>query len=546
MLELFAVMDVGYLLTHPDGTILQVNESTTRLFKRSQGALLSRSIFPLLASKHQFIQRSVSQLKPNRGSEDWELLLRRAKESPFPALVRAVAEYDPADKAKYIHWLVCDLTEQKAIQKAKERAEFLAAASDQLSVDFDLPATVERITRLAVPAFADVCYVHVRDREGKLIQFGVSHTDPAQEAKLMEQERQHQLKIQKGLVSPKLLPTHKRTFSMRVTNELLQDLAYANDHLRILQRMGLVSFMSVPLKAHGQTYGAIAFGLSGSDRTYERDDLTHAEEFARRAAVAIENALRLEQVQKTILQREQAILLALQEVKLPLNVILHAVEWVEQFPKNGAPASAALYGKLDEISHSAERIRRVVNNIGELTRLQSETQLLTLEWINLTHLVAVVSDGMRLLQRDGHYRKGIQLELNIPPSPQIHVRADELLIRQVLVNLLDNAFKYSSRGVIKVQLGVEPNVQDPRRVQAHLVIWDEGIGVPIAEQEQIFEPFRRARNTAGRNIAGLGMGLALAREIIVRHQGQIWVESPGVDQGSAFHIVLPEVELEPE
>src|SRR5581483_2737792 len=264
ILELFSVVDVGYVLTQPNGTILQVNQTSTRLFNQSRASLLSKSIFHLIASKQQDLQRAVSRLHSRDSQGEWEVLLRRAKGAPFPALVQVVAGYSPDDHAKHLHWLIRDLSEQHLLQKAKERAEFLAAASDQLNVDFDLPATLERITRLAVPSFADVCYIHVRDREGKLLQFSVAHIDPVKESELMEQERQHLLTSQNGIRPPKWLPTHKRNFSMRVTDELLRDLAYADEHLRVLRQMGLVSFMSVPLKAHGQTYGAIAFGRSQS------------------------------------------------------------------------------------------------------------------------------------------------------------------------------------------------------------------------------------------------------------------------------------------
>jgi len=558
ILELFSVVDVGYVLTQPNGTILQVNQTSTRLFNQSRASLLSKSIFHLIASKQQDLQRAVSRLHSRDSQGEWEVLLRRAKGAPFPALVQVVAGYSPDDHAKHLHWLIRDLSEQHLLQKAKERAEFLAAASDQLNVDFDLPATLERITRLAVPSFADVCYIHVRDREGKLLQFSVAHIDPVKESELMEQERQHLLTSQNGIRPPKWLPTHKRNFSMRVTDELLRDLAYADEHLRVLRQMGLVSFMSVPLKAHGQTYGAIAFGRSQSAQTYDRDDLTQAEDFARRAAVAIENALRFEQAQKRILQREQALLGALHEVKLPVSVILNAVRLMEplvqeQETRPGAnretenvARSNVLRTQLEEITRSTARIMGVVNNLSELIRLQSEQMPPAREWINLSHLVSVVLNNMSLLQKDGRYRKNIRLELNLPPTPQIHLYADEQQIRKVLVNLLDNALKYSMRGLVQVELLIEPAAQDPQRSQAHLIIRDEGIGVPTAEQERIFEPFVRASNAAARNIAGLGLGLALSREIIAHYHGRIWVESAGVDQGSAFHVVLPEIELEYE
>jgi signal transduction histidine kinase len=127
------------------------------------------------------------------------------------------------------------------------------------------------------------------------------------------------------------------------------------------------------------------------------------------------------------------------------------------------------------------------------------------------------------------------------------VRADEERLAQVLAHLLDNALKYSPRGgTVEFELYLEEVDESPHSPQAHFIVRDEGIGVPLDEQSRIFQPFVRATNTAGRNISGIGVGLALCYEIITRHEGRIWVESEGADRGSTFHIILPKIEIEVE
>lgn len=555
-LDLLSKVDIGYACTQADGTIIQVNQAATRLFKRSLRALVHTSIYSLIASQAQQVQQSLSKLNKASSSEAWELMLRRAGDAPLRAQVQVVAGYDPDKKARYFHWLLRDLTEQYTLQRIKEQSEFLGTATDELSVDYDLPATVERIVRLTVPAFADLCIIHVRDGDGKLIQSGVAHRDPGKESVLMEAEYEHRVHSEIGIHPPKLLPTHKRNFRQVVTDEVLRDLAYTNEHLILLRRMRLDSFLSVPLKAYGQTFGAIAFGLSDSDRTYQRDDLDHAEKFARHAAVAIQNALRFEHAQKAIMQREQALTLGLQEIRLSVNVIQSALHLLEPFTKEPAPARRAngesnstpglnrLSAQLDQIARSADRILSIVTETNELIRLQKSQQPPNLAWTNLSHLVAQVTDSVRLLQKDGRYSKSIRLELDLPTNWQVYVRGDGSQLRLVLANLLDNALKFTPKGAVKVELSTEPDPQDAQRLQAHLIFRDQGIGIPPDEQERIFDAFVRASNTQGRNIGGIGMGLALSRELVVQHDGRLWVESQGVDQGSAFHVILPRAALE--
>jgi signal transduction histidine kinase len=113
-------------------------------------------------------------------------------------------------------------------------------------------------------------------------------------------------------------------------------------------------------------------------------------------------------------------------------------------------------------------------------------------------------------------------------------------LEQVLTNLVDNAVKYSpAGGVIQIRLTVEDGAGESAGPRAHLVVADEGIGIPPTELGRIFQPFMRASNAVERQYPGLGIGLAVSKEIIGRDGGQIWVESKGVDKGSQFHVVLP-------
>jgi signal transduction histidine kinase len=128
-------------------------------------------------------------------------------------------------------------------------------------------------------------------------------------------------------------------------------------------------------------------------------------------------------------------------------------------------------------------------------------------------------------------RRQLRLALNVPPA-LAPVSCDPDKIRQVLSNLVTNAIKFSPDGG-EIELGVEE-----RGADAVLHCRDTGIGIPAPEQEKIFEKFYQVDSTATRRFGGAGLGLSIAKEIVLLHGGRIWVESaPGA--GSTFFVSLP-------
>lgn len=126
-----------------------------------------------------------------------------------------------------------------------------------------------------------------------------------------------------------------------------------------------------------------------------------------------------------------------------------------------------------------------------------------------------------------------------PPAERVTGEWDRSRLEQVLVNLIDNAFKYGNPdGSVDVALSL--NRSGSAR-EVHLVVRDDGIGIPPGELERIFRPFARAQNASAQHFPGLGLGLAVAKQIVELHGGRIWAESVGPDQGSAFYMVLPGV-----
>jgi PAS domain S-box-containing protein len=183
-------------------------------------------------------------------------------------------------------------------------------------------------------------------------------------------------------------------------------------------------------------------------------------------------------------------------------------------------------GLLEVIAGEADRLARIVNDILWASRLESGT----------LHTRIEVCDGVELARgiveaAESYVPPNIRLRFDaaadVPP-----LAADPDKVRQVLTNLVENAIKYSPDGGV-VTLAVRPASERLR-----LTVRDEGLGVPPAEQQRIFEKFYRLDPQLTRGVGGTGLGLYISRELVARMGGRIWVESKG-ERGSAFVVELP-------
>ncbi len=207
------------------------------------------------------------------------------------------------------------------------------------------------------------------------------------------------------------------------------------------------------------------------------------------------------------------------DLRTPLAAITGAASSLLQ-PVHLDPATER--GLKEGIYDEALRLSRLVGNLLDMTQLESGTLRLTREWQVLEELVG---GALARLERS---RQGRRVEVAIPSELPL-VPVDGVLIEQVLVNLLENAFKYTP---------AESSVWVSAAADAHMVtvkVADEGPGIPPEARERVFEKFYRAATGGER---GFGLGLPICRAIVAAHGGRVWVEGR-TPHGSAFRFTLP-------
>jgi PAS domain S-box-containing protein len=515
----------------------------------------------------------------------------------------------------------------EAAQAAQARLGFLAEASDVLAASLDVDETLAAAAALAVPRLADLCAIHLLGEDSSIRTVALVHREPEKAAWLKGLTRVQPYELGGPQSVPCVLRTGEAEFFPEVTADRVAQLTVATpEHEELLRYLLGSSAITAPMTARGRTFGTVSFVSTGS-RRYDRDDFAAAQELARRAAVAVDNARLYREAQergraarilesvgdgvflvdaegcvrfwneaaaaitglgwREVLDRRaqaaipgwevieplvpiggspQSIPLQLGNRETWLSISGVSVEegsvyafrdlteeraleelradFVSTVSHELRTPLAAIYGaamtlrredvQLDAaqresllavVGSEADRLARTVNDILGASRLDGNTLRVAIESCDAGLLAGAVVNAQR-----AHLPANVELVLEVADVPEVAADADK--VRQVLVNLVDNAVKYSPDGG-RVSVTVSE-----RGSHVRFAVADDGLGIPHADQRRVFEKFYRLDPQLTRGVGGTGLGLYISRELVQRMHGRVWVESaPG--RGSTFFVELP-------
>ncbi len=237
--------------------------------------------------------------------------------------------------------------------------------------------------------------------------------------------------------------------------------------------------------------------------------------------------------QRQILQdREDFLGLVAHELKTPVAVIKAYAELLESQMAEPELSSATRSVMREVIAHildQADVMSELIEEILDVQRVQLGKLPLEISHLDLVELARSAAEEVAQTTQ----ARAIRV-VALDPPPLVHI--DRRRVRQVLVNLLENAVKYADAGDVQVHVG---RGEHDGRPMAVLSVRDEGIGLDAADLDRIFNRFVQAASGPVRGHAGLGLGLYVARQIARAHRGDVWAESPGKGRGSTFYLRLP-------
>jgi len=425
-----------------------------------------------------------------------------------------------------------DIDDQK---RAEEAMRFLADASTILSASQDEISTLQRVAELAVPQIADLCtvYLSTTDEEGTLhVQLAaVSHMDPKRVELMVELDRRFPPAPDQPRGATHILRTGMTELASEVDAHWLDAMASGPEHRQRLEALGIHSLMSVPLRGHREILGVLTFASMESGRRFIGRDLSLAEEVARRTTLALENNRLMAEITDTKVEAEAAnaakdqfLAVLSHELRTPLTPVLLAVEEMAQ-EAHLAP----------DVRHVIEMTRR---NIGLEARLIDDLLDLTRIQRGKLQLQRVVIDAHDLLRSSIEICNGdieskklcIIQELD---ARRHHVHCDPARLQQVFWNLIKNSVKFTGAGGTIIFRS-----RNDENGRIRIEVEDNGIGIRAEMLTKIFNAFEQGEKSRGRRFGGLGLGLAITKNLVEAHGGEIMAESGGADQGARFTVFL--------
>ncbi|MSR77276.1 MAG: response regulator [Candidatus Omnitrophica bacterium] len=352
--------------------------------------------------------------------------------------------------------------------------------------------------------------------------------------------------IAKGIRGLQPIPAdHPVVRWAELRNEVIvADLADGDPEIQAFKHEFLAYFLgkeaqvAVPLIIGGKMIGMIHLGKKENLKRYAPVDIQFLKELQFPVAIAFSNSIQFENVNKLYeqvqvqndrlkeLDRLKTEFLAntSHELRTPLNGILGLVESV--IDGADGPVNESQKKHLEMIIESGANLKELINNLLELSRMESGQMELKVKAFNIMNVI----DAVRALLGGVAQKKGLRFEKIAPPQLS-DVYGDPEKIQRVLINLAGNSIKFTHEGSVTIKVE-----EDEARLK--ISVADTGIGISPEDQKIVFERFRQADGSATRTYEGTGLGLSIAREIAQLHGSSIEVQSTP-QKGSAFSFFLP-------
>ncbi|MEG4146783.1 PAS domain S-box protein [Microcoleus sp. Pol12B5] len=430
---------------------------------------------------------------------------------------------------------VVDVTERMQLELAQR---FLSEASAVLASSLDYQTTLEQVAQLTVPELADWCTVHIIEEDGAIEQIAVAHINPAKLEWAYQMRDKYPLNPDDPRGAALTLRTGESDLVPEIPDELLVQAARDPEHLEILRQVGFKSVMTVPLRTQARILGAISFISAESGRRYTSADLQLAEELARRASLAIDNAQLYRLAQRDRAKAEAAnrikdefLAVLSHELRSPLNPILG---WTKLL-RTGRLDTTKTQQALETIERNAKLQAQLIEDLLDVSRILQGKMTLNVAPVNLAAMIEAARETVRLAAEAKH----IQIQTTFNPISGT-VSGDSNRLQQVVWNLLSNAVKFTpTGGRIDVQL-------EQVGMYAQIRVKDTGKGIQREFLPHVFDYFRQEDGTITRQFGGLGLGLAIVRHFTELHGGTVQADSLGQNLGATFTIRLPLNIVEPE
>jgi PAS domain S-box-containing protein len=525
---LFDVNPVPMWLRDPETlAFVAVNDAAVRQYGYSREEFLQMTVRDILAPEEVGSLADFRWDGTQHGIEPWNKGLRRHRRKDGTFLWVEVSGRDLVVGDRRLRLILAnDVTERK---RDDDEHRFLADASAILGSSLDSEETLASLARRAVPQLGDWCVIDVVDRQGTPVRVAaaeagrendeiVSHYPPNPGSPL-------------GVYQ--VLRTGESELVPEVSEEMLDQVAWDPDHSRILKDF-VRGYLCVPLRAGNRVLGAIMLVRTTTSPRYDEKDLALAEEVARRAGLAVENARLYAEMRDASAQKSRFLSAVSHDLRTPANAITLLSSLIrKEAEQMGAGEASRLIERCRRLETASSSFADLLSDLLEIGSFDSGQKRLRDEDFALSDVIEESLATCATAAREKGLRLRARWDVGSPG-----IRGDRTEFSRVLLNLVSNAVKFTERGFVKVEVSRAPDGS------LQIGVRDTGPGIPPEHISSVFSEFFQVQNDERDRSKGSGLGLAISRRIMKALGGSLQVESQ-VGVGSFFTASLPAARVLP-
>jgi PAS domain S-box-containing protein len=419
-----------------------------------------------------------------------------------------------------------------------ERLRFLAEASTLLSSSLDYETTLANVAELAVPAVASSCVIDLVGADAELERVATVFDSNELSRLVGEMRRRNPLTAETRHPAREVLATGQTIFYPDISADLLPLVVEDRpDSLALARRLNPTSCVFVALRARGRTLGVMSLSTAGPRRRFDDRDRVLIEELAQRVAMAVDKARLHEAERRARAEAEAAnqaksdfLAIMSHELRTPLTAVVGYTELLAD--EVVGPVNETQRDHLARVRSSSEHLLMLIEDILSFARIEAGREQVRIEDFGLAALLEQAAVIVRPLAE----KKGIEFMLAGYGSRAV-MRSDPQKVRQIIINLLANAVKFTSQGNVRLAARVLGD-----RVEFEVA--DTGPGIAMEHLERVFDAFWQVDQRITRKTGGTGLGLSVARQLARLLGGDVSVRSV-IGEGSKFIVDLPLVAPQP-